>query len=146
MEFESEYDNAKLMRLFSRKNLPSILGSEKFKNRIKEGFKDFVFNEEIPESKALMPDIKRIKKTVCAAYKVKEASLYGVKRAVLNEPRNAAIYLARLLRRDSLKDIGKEFKIDNYSSVSSIIENMKKIVKKNARARNRVDKIKKGLI
>ncbi len=50
---------------------------------------------------------------------------HPVHRGVTNEARNVAIYLTRLLRRDSLKETGKEFNVSNYSSVSSIIEKMR---------------------
>jgi chromosomal replication initiation ATPase DnaA len=36
-----------------------------------------------------------------------------------------AIYLARRLRGDRLKEIGEAFKIDQYSTVSTIVERMK---------------------
>ena len=35
-------------------------------------------------------------------------SLNGTRRGIINEPGNVAIYLTRCLRRDSLKEIGKE--------------------------------------
>ncbi len=68
-------------------------------------------------------------------------SLYGIHRGVTNEARNVAIYLTRLLRRDSLKEIGKEFKIDSYSSVSSIIEKMKIEVVNNKKTSWKIRKI-----
>ncbi len=56
-----------------------------------------------------------------------------------------AIYLTRLLRRDSLKEIRKEFKVSNYSSVSSIIERMKVDLASNRKLKKQVDKVKKIL-
>ncbi|MCP4264993.1 MAG: hypothetical protein GY777_05355 [Candidatus Brocadiaceae bacterium] len=53
-----------------------------------------------------------------------------------------AIYLTRLLRRDSLKEIGKEFKVSNYSSVSSIIEKMKVGLVSNKKLKKQVDKVR----
>ena len=38
------------------------------------------------------------------------------RRGVANEARSMAIYLVRLLRGDTLEEIGKEFKITKYSS------------------------------
>ncbi len=51
----------------------------------------------------------------------------------------------RIQRRDSLKEIGKEFKIPNYSSVSSIIEKMKTDLVSNRRLKKQVEKAGKGL-
>lgn len=72
------------------------------------------------------------------------SSLYGIHRGVTNEARNTAIYLTRLLRRDSLKEIGKEFKIFNYSSVSSIIKKMKVEIISSKKLK-KVEKIRKDL-
>ena len=69
-------------------------------------------------------------------YNVDIKSLYGIHRGVTNDARNAAIYLTRLLRRDTLKEIGKGFRIYNYSSVSSIIEKMKADVVRNKKSKS----------
>ena len=77
--------------IFGRKNLPVILGSKSFVERIKDKFfnsKDF---EEIPETRSLAPDIDKIKQAVCNAYKIKESELYVTRRGYFNEPRNIAI-------------------------------------------------------
>ena len=42
-----------------------------------------------------------------------------------NEPRNAAIFLMRNLMGSKLVEIGQEFGISNYSSVSTVIERTK---------------------
>ncbi len=39
--------------------------------------------------------------------------------------RRSRIYLTRRLRHDSLQEIGAQFQIKKYSSVSSIVERMK---------------------
>ncbi len=56
-----------------------------------------------------------------------------------------AVYLTRLLRHDSLKEIGKEFNISNYSSVSSIIENVKVDMVSNKKLKKQVDTVIKML-
>jgi chromosomal replication initiation ATPase DnaA len=50
-----------------------------------------------------------------------------------------AIYLTRKLRGDTLKEIGAGFGIDRYSTVSSVVERMKALVKENEKIRTRVD-------
>jgi hypothetical protein len=42
------------------------------------------------------------------------------------------------LREDSLEQIGKEFKIAKYSSLSSVVERMKAVIAKDRRLRKRV--------
>ena len=44
--------------------------------------------------------------------------------------RSMAIYLDRKLRKDSLSDIGAEFGLKGYSSVSSVLDWMKKQLQK----------------
>lgn len=145
-DFISEEDSKEVLARYSKKNLPSIIGSEKFIDRVKVKFREFAFTEEIPESKLLTPDAAKIRRSVCKVYKVKQTSLIcGIKRGAFNEPRNAAVFLTRQLRRDSLKTIGKEYKIDNYSSVSSIIESMKKNIARNKKLKKRIEQIKKDV-
>jgi hypothetical protein len=143
-EFIDGEDSEEIVRIFSKNNAPSVLGTDKFENWIKEKYSAFLFKEEIPESKVLIPDKGKIKLAVCKAYQVDITSLYGIRRGIINEPRNVAIYLTRFLRHDSLKEIGKEFKVPNYSSVSSIVESMKENLAGNKELRKQVDKIKKA--
>jgi hypothetical protein len=53
-----------------------------------------------------------------------EKELLISQRGSFNEPRNMAIYLTRRLRGDGLKQIGEQFQVKKYSSVSSVIERM----------------------
>ena len=130
---------------FRRKKTPSILGTEKFKDWVIEKHSASLFHKEIPETKVFVPGKKQIKDSVCKVYSVDIRLLYGIHRGVTNEPRNVAIYLTRFLRRDSLKVIGKDFKIPNYSSVSSIIEKMKVNLVNNRKLKKQVDEIRKNL-
>ena len=62
-----------------------------------------------------------------------------------NYARNATIYLTRLLRHDILKEIWKEFRVYNYSSVSSIIEKMKADIVSNKKSKNKFEKARKDI-
>jgi len=59
-------------RIFGRKNLPAVLGSKSFVDRIKDKFFNAKYFEEIPETKRLAPDIDKIKYAVCKSYNIKE--------------------------------------------------------------------------
>jgi REP element-mobilizing transposase RayT len=144
-EFVGEEDSNDIIGIFSKKKLPSILGTERFKDWVIEKYSTLLLQEEIPEIKVFVPSKKKIKDSVCKIYNVDIKSLYGIHRGVTNEARNAAIYLTRLLRRDTLKEIGKEFKIYNYSSVSSIIEKMKAGLVSNKKLKKQVENIRKDL-
>ena len=144
-EYVGEEDSDDIESVFSKKKTPSILGTERFKDWVQEKYSTGLCQEEIPETKILVFNKKRIKDSVCKVYRVDIRSLYGIHRGVTNEARNTAIYLTRVLRRDSLKEIGKEFKISNYSSVSSIIEKMKADLVSNKKLKKQVDKVRKIL-
>ncbi|GAX61583.1 ATPase [Candidatus Scalindua japonica] len=144
-EFIREEDSDDIVGVFSKKKMPIILGAEKFIEWAKEKYTGCSIQEEIPETKVLVPSRKKIKDSVCKVYNVDIGSLYGIHRGVTNEARNVAIYLTRLLRRDSLKEIGKEFKVSSYSSVSSIIEKTKVDVVRSKKLKKQVNKARKIL-
>jgi chromosomal replication initiation ATPase DnaA len=52
-------------------------------------------------------------------------ALYRSRRGISNEPGNVAIYLLRTLRGDNLEEIGRDFNISRFSSVSSVVERMR---------------------
>ncbi len=57
------------------------------------------------------------------------------------EPRNVAIYPARRLRRERLKEIGEAFQMNTYSSVSSVIERLKEALAADGGLGQRVERI-----
>ena len=132
-------------RIFSQSKFPSMLGSESFINRVKEGFFHKKRHDEIRESRRLAPEAEKIKKAICNAYGIEESSLLSSRRGVLNEPRNVAIFLLRRLRGEKLEEIGRQFGISKYSSVSSVIEKMKRDISADRRLRMRVKNIEKTL-
>ena len=103
-------------------------------------------DQEIPQAKELTPSLNMIINAVCRFYDVKREALYTSRRGEFNEPRNVAIYLIRRIRRDSLKEIAVQFRMEKYSSISSIIERMKIQIKKDRAIKNRVNKLHDTLI
>ena len=75
------------------------------------------------------------------SYEVTRKDLFTSKRGTVNEPRCAAIYLLRRVRRDRLKEIGKIFNLEKNSSVSSVIERMKMRIQNNREIKMRIQKI-----
>ena len=110
-------------------------------NRVKEKFFHKKLHDEIPESRSLAPEAERIKEAICNAYGVEGSKLLLSRRGILNEPRNAAIYLVRRLRGEKLEEIGRQFGIAKYSSVSSAIEKMKREISEDRKLRSRVKEI-----
>ena len=139
--FVAMNDEDGIIRMYERKRWPSFLGSEGFVNSIKEKFFSRKADEEVPQSRELAIESSKIRKTVCEFYKIRERELLLSKRGMFNEPRNVAIYLTRRLRGDSLKQIAKEFGMSKYSSVSSVIERLKKLAAEDRKLRKRVEKL-----
>jgi REP element-mobilizing transposase RayT len=133
-------------RIFARRKMPPVLGGKNFVERIKERYFTLKAFEEIPETKRLSPDIDKIKSNVCRAYNIKEDDLYVTRRGVFNEPRNIAIYLMRHLRNDTLKQVGEQFDIEKYSTVSSIVERVKFMLKVDRGLKKRIENLTESII
>ena len=144
-EFISTEAPEEINHIFAGSKWPSVLGSEGFTNKAKGKFFNKELYEEVPESRSLAPAVERIKEVVCRAYNAENDDLLLSKRGVFNEPRDMAIYLVRRFRGEKLKDIGREFNMDNYSSVSSAIERMKKGISQDRKLRNRVEELEASL-
>jgi len=143
--FMLEEDSEEINQFFSKKTLPTIIGSDKFINKIKKKYYKLKKNTEIPASKSLAPSIREIKDKVCAIYSCIHEDLLVSKRGTCNEARNVAIYLSRRYTGRKLGQIGTEFNIKNYSSVSTIIIRTAKLLKNNRGYRKRISKISAAL-
>ena len=138
-------DRDKISEVLDMKKWPAMLGSASFINKVKERFFPEKVDDEVPQSRQLAPTPAQIKKAVCEHYQINDDELLVSKRGVFNEPRNVAIYLTRRLRGDSLKQIGEQFGIRKYSSVSSAIERLKLVIAEDHKLRKRVDRIVSAL-
>ncbi len=129
-KFVSVDNDEKMAGLLERERWPLVLGSEKFIDWVKGRYYTSTFNLEVPQTKELAPSGVLIINTVCGFYNISTDQLYVSRRGEFNEPRNVAIFLMRKLRCDSLNEIGRQFQMDKYSSVSSILVRMKKLTLK----------------
>ncbi len=145
-DFMAGPESEELVDFFSQTKVPSILGSEAFINRVKVKFLNLSEHKEIPERRVLAPGLETIKSAVCANYAIDRDELMSSKRGMTNEPRNAAIYLARRLSGETLATIGKAFGMSKYSSVSSVICRMENEVGENAGLRRRIKRIEQDLM
>jgi putative transposase len=139
--FVSMKDSADIIEIYSRKNLPSVIGSERFMDWVKGKFYREKKHKEIPDSNLLAPSQENIKKAVCERYHVDKEDLLLSRRGMNNEPRKMVIYLMRMLRGEKLDNICKEVNMDTYSSVSSVIERMKSQINNDRRLRKRIEEI-----
>jgi REP element-mobilizing transposase RayT len=144
--FVNQQDSESLMRVFAKKNLQSVLGEEGFIDRIKRRYFRLKRHTEIPQSKMLAPTIKEIKEKVSKIYHTNTERLCISKRGVDNEPRNIALYIARQLTGKKLEEIGKEFSISNYSTVSSVLCKINRQAKSNKAIQRRIAQIEDLLL
>jgi putative transposase len=138
--FVSLEDEEEMLEILGRKRWPSILGSKDFICRTKERFYSGKIGRDLPWSEELAPKLKQIQKAVEKFYGISKKELMSSQRGVFNEPRNMAIYLTRRLRGDSLNQIGIDYRINHYSSVSSAIERTKKWIAEDRKLRAKLDK------
>jgi putative transposase len=142
-DFVSQLEPEEIECFYSMKKLPSILGSDDFKEWVKEKFRHLEL-QEIPEARILAVTPEKVISLVCSHFKVNEKQLMATRRGQENLPRDIAIYLARRHSRRTLAEIGNSFGIDNYSTVSSAVERIK--AKKSSRAlRRHLDQIESRL-
>ncbi len=146
IEFMQDNDSQEVTNLFSKKNLPSIFGPESFITKIREKYYFSKNDYEIPESKSLAPSSDDIISEICAYYNVSLNELLVTRRGVLNKPRNVAIYLLRNIRGDNLNDIKIIFRINAYSTVSSIIQTVSKLTKYDRKFRQQIETIKNNIV
>ncbi len=78
-------------------------------------------------------------------YSVSRDELYRSRRGAFNEPRNVAVFLTRKLRCDGLQEIGRQLRMEKYSSISSSIERMKKKMLKDRNLKRRMDRVTEGI-
>ena len=90
----------------------------------------------------MAPSSNDIISAICRFYNVSLDELLVSRRGVFNEPRNVAIYLLRNIRGDNLNDIKYIFQINAYSTVSSIIQKVSKMIKSDRSLKQQVNTIK----
>jgi hypothetical protein len=92
-QFMAQQKDEDLVRVFERKNQPSMIGSKEFISWVKNRFFKKKLDKEIPASKKLAPEQDRIISEVSRYYEGRPIALTAVRRGVENEPRDVAIYL-----------------------------------------------------
>jgi REP element-mobilizing transposase RayT len=140
-EFMSLEDEQGVDQIISGKKWPVMVGADEFIDWIKGKYYSSRTDEDIPETRQLLPDQSKIIEAVCHYYGIDRNELYKSQRGFFNEPRNVSIYLMRRLRRERLKQICERFQMEKYSSASSVIERMKARLKKDNKLKNTIEKI-----
>lgn len=142
-DFVSLDESEEIERFYLLKNLPSVLGGTVFKDWLKEKFQHLGFQEEIPESRIFGPTAAEIITMVCDHFQVPKEQIAVSRRGRENLPRDVAMYLIRLLCRQTLIEVGESFGMGNYSTVSSAIERVKLRLKKDRVIQKDLEEIRK---
>jgi REP element-mobilizing transposase RayT len=142
--FVNQEDSKEILQFFQKKNIPAIVGKDSFVDKIKKKYFKGKQHREVPEAKVLAPDIETIKRAVCRNYKKHPRDLLRSRRGTTNEARNVAIYLIRQCTGEKLENIGKEFNVSNYSTVSSVVVKVSREHQANIRLKNRINNIIKS--
>ena len=145
VEFMVVPEPEEIESFYAKKNLPSVLGDEFFKNWIKGNFQDLRLKKEIPAAKELAPGSTTIRGLVIKAFKVEDGTLMISKRGTENLPRDVAIYLQRKYCSQTLTELGKDYGISSYSSVSSAFERVKSRLLTDSKLKRKVSGIVKKL-
>jgi len=141
-----EKESTGIIEFFSKDKLPAILGTEEFIDRIRSRFNKQHFSRGVPQSRILALPLNFIKQIVAREYETDLETLMVSRRGVFNEPRDMAIYLARKHSGKKLLEIGAEFSINQYSSVSSVVNKMIKSYGQDKNIRKRAQRIEKILL
>lgn len=143
--FASMDESEELLGLLDSPKWPPFLGGKQFLDWVKNAFFENKREKEVPDSIHLAPDLLQIKAVVCDYYRIHESILQKTQRGVRNEPRDVVIYLARMLRKEGLQSIGKNFGLSNYSSVSTVVDRVKSKIDKDRKFRSQVEEIKHNI-
>ena len=139
-------DDKDLLRVINRQYKPSILGSRKFISRIKDLFFEKKSDKEVPRSKELAPTCEAIIETVSHLYGERPEIVIRLRRGTVNEARDVAIFLIRMLRAEPLQQISETFNLSSYSSVSTVILRIKSKMKSDKKFRKHVENIKSKIL
>jgi len=140
--FVSLHDSEETERFYSLKKLASVMGGESFKGWLKEQFQELRFRKEIPESRLLAPAVQDIIDTTCDHFQVTKEQLLISRRGQENLPRDVALYLVRILTRNTMTEVGRHFGISNYSTVGSVVMRMNQRKEENHDVQNHLEEIK----
>ncbi len=141
LDFVNQSDSVEVATFFSKKTLPSIFGSLEFIEKIKNNFQHLSKLREIPEADILTVTFESVQQTVCQVCNVTPESLRKSRRGERNLPRDLVLYAMRQHSRQTLHQIGRHLNVDNYSSVSSAVQRIKRDLEKDKSMQSLMHKI-----
>ena len=91
--------------------------------------------------------IDLIQSTVCKFFKISKNEMLSSRRSrYLVRPRQAAIYLTKILTSKSLPEIGREFSNRDHTTIIHSVKTIEKLIKANAELSGNIDNIKNKIL
>ena len=147
MKFVAAGIDQETQAFYEKKNMPVILGSKEFKEKILNGVEeeqlqssrsDYNKTKEVPS----MHDVERI----CAAYfKIGTERLHKTHDKG-NEARKIAIYGSRVWAKEKLSVIANYYHCQNHSSVSKAVKNIQVKIEREVKFADKIKKIRAMLL
>ena len=116
-------------------------GGEGFKDWLRKNFQELRFKQDVPKLKELALSGHVIRKLVCREFKVKNDVLMFSRRGTENLSRDVAIFLQRKYCGQTLAELGRDYNIASYSSVSSHFERAKSRLVTDQQLKEKVSRI-----
>ncbi len=134
-----------ISKALDKKKWPALMGTTAFIDQVKNQVSTRHLDSDVTAPKSLRPAADVILRAVTTHYGVDTSQLMEKRRGNHNEARSVAIYLYRTLRRDTLKEIGRHFGIDTYSTVSSAVARMKERIAADPKLAQRIQSMEKSI-
>lgn len=145
LDFMKQEEPETISEIYKKRKLPLLLGTKEFTDDIRQKYQKKANIKETPQAKELFIDKSRVAKAINHVYQVGGDDLLKSRRGSYNEARNVAIYLTRKHTGALLADIGYQFGMNSYSSVSSVILRMQEALSNNKKLRQRMEEAEKLL-
>ena len=91
--------------------------------------------------------IDLIQSTVCKFFKISKNEMLSARRSrYLVRPRQAAIYLTKILTSKSLPEIGREFSNRDHTTIIHSVKTIEKLIKEDAELSGNIDNLKNKIL
>ncbi len=147
-EYLKEGLDEEMAHFYGRKNLSSIMGDEKFRQKAaKKRSATKPRGVSRGANAKWRPSCKQIVSAVAKQFKVTEDSIYNAARGPgsKNVPRWVAMYLCQELSAVTLQSIAKLFKLKRYGTVSTTVGKLRKEMESDPKLARAVEKLSKQL-
>jgi hypothetical protein len=142
-EFVLEGNERALEKFYKTERKSPVLGSEGFRERVRE--ESIRIDREHPryERAAVRPTVDRVLRTLAKTYGLQPDDLLRGRRGKDNEPRRVGMYLVKELCDLKLQEIAERFGMGSYGAVGWACHGVAAKMNSDARFRDRVDSIRR---